>query len=313
MKDLLRKLDRALRQSDPGLYGRMRVGASPGELDETERALGSPLPAAVRQLYAWRDGQSGKGTFPAHGRSVALGFFLPVAEALACRKRQLDWFEAGWLPLIDGGSGDYLCVDVESGGIVEFQHETGRRPLVFASPEAWLEEVVAGLDRAAAQESAVEVTTPRDYVRAHSEPTRNWQELRSWVRGLKECGSPAVFARIALAAARDERPGGPTHPAMARLVESVEQWLADPSTRQHVQEAVAVRNRTFVPAGQVSFAAQQAAEAALTDSLDRACDCALHALAKAAPGIVDGGADSEKSCLELQRRLQAALSSKAQY
>lgn len=305
--DLFQKLDGALERAAPGLHANLRGAATLREVEGAERALGVPLPAELRELYAWHDGQTGSGTFPAHGKSVAEGFFVPLARSLEVRARHVDHgWPSGWLPLIDAGNGDYLCFDLDGGGVVEFQHETPRRPLVAPSLAAWIEAILAGLDEPPAAATAPPVSA---YLRDHAEPVRSWQDLRSWVRGMKECGSHAVFARIALAL--DERPAHLHHPAMTSLVESVEGWLAEPSdqTLQRVRDAVSARSRSFVPAAQVSFAAQHAAEAVVVDSLDRACDGALHALARAAPGIVEGqGADAETKCVELQERVREALS-----
>jgi hypothetical protein len=148
------------------------------------------------------------------------------------------------------------------------------------------------------------------YLREHAEPARSWPQLRQWIRGLKTCGSPAVFARVAFAAAPGECDLERLHPAMMAMARAVKSWLDAPSpeSRQAVRDAIAARNRTFVPLDQVCFAVQHAADAAVTDSLDQASDRALHAVVKAAPEIADGSApEVEETCRDLQRRIRAAL------
>lgn len=316
MRKALSNLDDALRRADPELHGRLRDGAPARELDDAERALGRPLPADLRRLYAWRDGQTGKGTFPAHGQGVAMGFFLSLARALERREtlRARDgsstegWRES-WLPVIDGGQGDLLCVDLDDGRVLEFQHETPRRPVLFASVQAWIEKVTAGLvatPSGAAAASSVDACVAA-YLE-NPELARDWPELRQWIDGLKTCGSPAVFARLALAV--EERPRDQLHPVMRDLVDAVERWLADPSesARDDVRTTLEARNRQFVPRQEVSFAVQHAADAVVSGDLDRARDGALHAVAEAAPGLVDGKApDTERRCRELHERLRDAL------
>lgn len=324
MANLLRRFDQALCSSDPDLYRRLLVGAGEAAVAEAERVAGFLFPQALADLYSWRDGQRGKGTFPA-GAGLGLGLFLSLRRAGLLREQLLarGRWEAGWWPVIDGGGGDLLAVelsaaetsegregrDVNGGGIVLFRHESPEPLLPFATVEEWLIAIVSRLEA-----SSQELTVPPGGLASTlgEAPTLDdWSSLRAWLRSLAEVATPAAFARIALAV---ESPG-PTddeHPTFAALRTALDAWLASPSpsNRELLRRALTQRARTFIPRAQLRPILQYAAEAALAKTPTRACDQALHALAQAEPELVDGSLDDHQvgeRCEALQRKILAAL------
>ena len=301
MDGLLDRLEQALRSHHADLHRRLLAGASGASLSEAESALGRSLPAPLNQLLGWRDGQRGKGTFPA-GPPVGQGFFLGLARALETRTQLLGKagggrFEESWLPLLSHGDGDHLVVDLDRGAVLHFQHERPEVLEVASSVEVWLERVVAQLEGPASSSPSVAASgaPPID------SPATDWDSLRSWLR---QAGDPAFYARVALATG--PAPNSGEHPAMVAIRSAVERWLASPGTaeRQALSDAVTTRSRTYVPRDQVVVAVQLAGEAALADSATRACDLALQAIAKAEPTVVDGSAsDLAERCRTLQRKL----------
>ncbi|HLJ92176.1 MAG TPA: ankyrin repeat domain-containing protein [Gemmataceae bacterium] len=61
------------------------------------------------------------------------------------------WWDEGWVPFADNGSGDYVCLDLhpakegKRGQVVHFSHESGRRLLLAKSFAAWLAAVAQDL------------------------------------------------------------------------------------------------------------------------------------------------------------------------
>ena len=137
MDGLLDRLDQALRDQKRDLHRRLLAGVSEGALREAETTLGRPLPESLTRLLRWRDGQRGKGTFPA-SPPLGDGFFLGLARALDTRATLLGnagggRFDESWLPLVARGDGDHLVVDLESGAVLHFQHERPDVPEVAPS------------------------------------------------------------------------------------------------------------------------------------------------------------------------------------
>lgn len=324
MNSLLQRLGQALCTTDPELNRRLLAGADESALAGAELAVDHAFPSALRRLYLWRDGQRGKGTFPA-GAGLGKGFFLPVGRALVRRETLLAggrWSPAWW-PLVDGGDGDLLAVelagkpprvgeDTSGGEIVFFRHESPGPLRPFASLEDWLKDIVSRL------EASSQATTPSvgELAGALGRPlteAADWAALRAWLRALAESASTATFARLALAV-EPSPPTGHEHPAFATLRTALATWLDQPDEihRDTLREALASRARTFIPRPQLRPILQHAAEAALAESPTRACDQALHALAQAEPGLADGSlgvAEAKERCQALQREILAILAS----
>jgi cell wall assembly regulator SMI1 len=159
MPALLDRLDRWLRRNRPAYYSRLRPGASERDLMKFERNLGRNLPAGLRALYRWHDGQEA-------GCSSAFQYqqmFMPLADvrraSVALNQlyfdgefSEMNWWSTAWLPFLDNGSGDHLCVDLDGafaghpGQVVSFYHDWDRRNIEYPSLEKWLQVFVTGTE-----------------------------------------------------------------------------------------------------------------------------------------------------------------------
>lgn len=61
--DLITRLDRWLSTKRADYYAKLRPGATPAQLDAFEQKFELKLPAEFRELYLWRDGNSGYDSF----------------------------------------------------------------------------------------------------------------------------------------------------------------------------------------------------------------------------------------------------------
>jgi cell wall assembly regulator SMI1 len=158
MSELLPRLDALLRERRPGYYAALRPGLTDLEWDAFRSRLGLDVPAALRALYQWKDGQRGDCYENIHGNYM----FVP-AESVLETKRICDgmigsdfdrpgWWEPTWVPFLDNGGGDNLCLDVAGayggrpGQLVEFWHDREKRGIRYPSLEHWVFQVVESLD-----------------------------------------------------------------------------------------------------------------------------------------------------------------------
>jgi len=93
MKELLARLDRWLAKHRSRFHKNLRPGASAAELVALAKAIGRPVPAALRELLAWHNGQGDDyvGYFVDH-------WLLMSTDRIAAAKADLDvtCAEHGW-------------------------------------------------------------------------------------------------------------------------------------------------------------------------------------------------------------------------
>jgi cell wall assembly regulator SMI1 len=159
MPALLERLEQWLRQHRPAYFDWLRPGVAERDLTGLERDLGRNLPAGFRELYRWHDGQEPECT---------LGFqynqmFMTLRDVqLACSAlRQLldggefleaNWWSRSWVPFLDNGDGDHLCVDLDGsfggvpGQVLAFYHDWECRNIEYPSLEKWAAAFVQGVE-----------------------------------------------------------------------------------------------------------------------------------------------------------------------
>lgn len=159
MSDLVVRLEGWLRERRPAYLARLEPGASGEQIRALERAVGAGLPEEFAALYRWRDGQS-PGCYKAlHDNFM----FSPLAAAGRARKALNDlldggefdrenWWRPGWVPFLDNGGGDHLCLDLEGtftgrrGQVLEFRHDDAERAVLFPDFASYLEALVRSLE-----------------------------------------------------------------------------------------------------------------------------------------------------------------------
>ncbi|MBN1203611.1 MAG: SMI1/KNR4 family protein [Myxococcaceae bacterium] len=154
-ESLVERLARALRKRRPRFAAALGKGAKPAELARLEKELGEPLPASLRELFAWQGGRTLDSFFENQ-------YLLGLAEARGVREGTLQfikkykmppgyWSEK-WVPLLSNGAGDYLCVDLggafggRPGQLVDYFHDSDDRLLLWPSLDAFLEYIVVALE-----------------------------------------------------------------------------------------------------------------------------------------------------------------------
>src|SRR5262249_55812953 len=111
MSDLLKRLEKWLARHRRHFLKGLLPGASPADLEELQKAVGVPLPADLKALLAWHNGQSDDcpGGFEQD-------WILLSSDRIAEVKRDLDGdaaagdsgWKTAWVPFLDDDSGDYV-------------------------------------------------------------------------------------------------------------------------------------------------------------------------------------------------------------
>jgi cell wall assembly regulator SMI1 len=151
----------------PDVKADLLEGATPEAIRRAEVALGIDFPANVRAGFAIHDGQDER--YPgvlADWRPMPLEYVVQKwrmlkelldtgefgdADSVVDAKGPLlpQWWNPGWIPLLDNGAGDFYCVDMspgeggEIGQIVTFWHVDTRREVIAGS----FTELMADFDR----------------------------------------------------------------------------------------------------------------------------------------------------------------------
>lgn len=149
LRPLLARLDAWLRKHRPRFHAGLCPGAVPADLRRLEGEVQVRLPAGLRTLLAWHDGQSEDfvGQFEQDWR-------LMSSARIAAAKRDLDadaaatGWDAAWVPFLDNDAGDYLCLDTGRRGapVRAFWLGVEANPVVAPSLTAWLREFVRNVE-----------------------------------------------------------------------------------------------------------------------------------------------------------------------
>jgi cell wall assembly regulator SMI1 len=148
---LLARLERWLADHRPRYLHALLPGASAAELDGLQSEIGRPLPAGLRTLLAWHNGQKEDFTGRFEQNWILLG-----THGIAGAKKELaeGGSHSDWIPFCDDDAGDFLCVDAGDPAEAVREYWLGRpeQPPVAPSLAAWLEEFVAALEHGAYHE-----------------------------------------------------------------------------------------------------------------------------------------------------------------
>jgi cell wall assembly regulator SMI1 len=158
MDDLIRRADSWLQRNRPDYYAILRPGASDAALDAYAARFGLELPAELRQIYRWRDGQD----LAVSAALVHNHMFIPL-EASASSKELCDgmigfdfedpnWWRRGWVPFTQSYGGDHYCVDLDAeagaapGRVIDFWHDDADRHVLAPSFAEWFDQLVTTME-----------------------------------------------------------------------------------------------------------------------------------------------------------------------
>jgi cell wall assembly regulator SMI1 len=167
METVWARIESWLKENAQPVFEKLNPGATEAEISAAEKYLRQSLPSDVKALYRFRNGQA------ANSPSLFYGFrWFDIAAAAnawtmfdgepSCEPSRHHvpdpgvkkaWTDAGWVPFMWDGTGDYHCIDLAPaeggtvGQIISFLHDSDDRPLLASSLEAFLEEFAAQLEQ----------------------------------------------------------------------------------------------------------------------------------------------------------------------
>jgi cell wall assembly regulator SMI1 len=145
---LLARLDDWLAKHRDRYHEALLAGALPEELDALAKALGQPLPAALRQWLGWHNGQ----------HIDLIGGFYEAFNLMSAEQIAAAWqdraaraepgWDRAWIPLLDDYQDDLIVLDPAQPGCAVREVWRGRadHPVVAPSLAAWLEHFVADVE-----------------------------------------------------------------------------------------------------------------------------------------------------------------------
>jgi cell wall assembly regulator SMI1 len=155
---LLQRLDELLQQHRPAYYATLNPPAAATELAVFEAEFGLTLPDELRQWWGWHDGQEAFDSFIQNKSLLSLNSAAETmrinGELLADGEFVLNWWRAAWVPFLENGGGDLVCLDLEGtfmeqpGQILQHWHDWEPRTILFPDLTAWLAGVVATYEQA---------------------------------------------------------------------------------------------------------------------------------------------------------------------
>jgi len=147
MTTTLARLEKWLGQHRPRYLKSLRPGAAPADLDSLQSQLGVPLPADLRALLTWHNGQGDEpaGCFEESWNLMSTSEIAEAKRSLDTDGRQKGW-QPGWIPCLDDDVGDYLCLDSASGVVREFWQDRPEHPEIAPSLKTWLERFVTAME-----------------------------------------------------------------------------------------------------------------------------------------------------------------------
>jgi cell wall assembly regulator SMI1 len=163
MKPLLTRLDIWLQKHRPRFFKNLQPGAPAADLDTLAKSIGKPLPAELRELLAWHNGQGDDyvGYFVDH-------WLLMGAAGIAASKADLDalgldhGWKKDWVPFLDEDGGNFMVLDLSKPKppVLAFWMDAQAESLA-PSLEAWLTDFVAGVEGGKYHEDAERGTFTR--------------------------------------------------------------------------------------------------------------------------------------------------------
>ena len=159
MDEWITRLEAWHREHRPELLDELAPPVSDATLREVAKRVDAELPAALVALWKWHD-----GTKDDYYSGFQFNRQLLSAERALETMDNMDelvdagefeapyWWRKRWLPFLDNGGGDYVCIDFEgcfggvSGQVLEFWHDDDDRTIVYPNLASWLTCFVEALE-----------------------------------------------------------------------------------------------------------------------------------------------------------------------
>ncbi|WP_046242442.1 SMI1/KNR4 family protein [Hymenobacter terrenus] len=156
--DLLDRLDTLLQQLRPDYYATLNPPAPVAEIVALEAEFGLVLPPELQLWFGWRNGQQGFDNFFQNNGlqsvSSAAATMRVNCKMLAAEEFVPNWWGPAWVPFLENGGGDHICLDLEGsftgrpGQVLQHWHDWEPRSVLFPDLTSWLTAVVHTYEQA---------------------------------------------------------------------------------------------------------------------------------------------------------------------
>jgi cell wall assembly regulator SMI1 len=142
MKDILQLLDKHISSLRANFYSQLQPPLTEAEIENLENQYKVKLPADLKELYKWKNGQSENCTESFMNNSM----FMPLEDSLfsadLCTSmigydfEIENWWNKSWIPIFHNGNSDHICFDIEGvftgqpQQIIEFWHADNDRNVI---------------------------------------------------------------------------------------------------------------------------------------------------------------------------------------
>jgi len=163
-----------LNSNAPDAAERLQPGATDGQIQTLETALGVTLPDDLKDSLRIHNGGEESGVFPSSDSLDMMGFSPLTTEEIVnewtmwkglidggefhVRTSEADdgicsdWWSNSWIPIAGNGGGDFQCVDLSPtesgtmGQIIGAWHDDTERQLIASSLANYLQMLADGLE-----------------------------------------------------------------------------------------------------------------------------------------------------------------------
>jgi cell wall assembly regulator SMI1 len=164
---VLARLESWLGKHRPHFLHDLRAAATVAELDELQAKIGIALPAGLRTLLHWHNGQreDSTGSLVERWRLMGSGEIVAARGELNPRTNPASGWNAAWIPFLEDDDGDYMFLDTSrpEPTVHEFWLGKPEHPAVAGSLSERLESFVAAVERG----EYVEDPERGDFLRRH--------------------------------------------------------------------------------------------------------------------------------------------------
>lgn len=159
MQVALGRIDRWTEAHRPDFHKELSKGADEKALAALEKKIGKKLPVAYHALFRWHDGNDGYSSFYYNNTFMSLSGVSSTWDVMHDLIPQFEnddghkhWWHDGWVPFLENGGGDNVCVDLEGtftkkkGQIMDFVHDDSPREVLFPDLPTWAEVFADSLE-----------------------------------------------------------------------------------------------------------------------------------------------------------------------
>jgi cell wall assembly regulator SMI1 len=150
MTPVLITLDQYISSKRAAYYADLQPGLEETAISALEAKHGIQLPADLRQLYSWHNGQKDSNFEAFVNNSTflslehALDVMAEITSMMGSDPMFPDMWHAHWIPLFSNGGGDYICYDLKGsfggrpGQLIEYWRRDQYRNIIASDLHSFL-------------------------------------------------------------------------------------------------------------------------------------------------------------------------------